>query len=203
VASSPPRPHHEETTALLQAARGGDRGAYDRVFTRLYDELRLVASRQAARLGAAVTLSTTALVHEVYLKLGGDRIIAGEDRAHFFALSARAVRQIVVDYARHRGRDKRGGGTPVLALDTPGLELAAPAREASIEDLLALDHALTRLAAVDPELARLVEWRCFAGLSLEEIAPLAGVTTRTLRRHWDLAYGFLRRDLAGAGASAP
>lgn len=198
MAPSSPRDDAEETTALLAAARGGDRGAYDQVFEKLYEELRRVASRQAARLGAAPTLSTTALVNEVYLKLGGDRLVAGEDRAHFFAVAAKAMRQILVDHARHKGRAKRGGGAPLVALDLGGEELAAAAPEMSVEDLLTLDRALSKLSELDPELERLVEWRYFAGLSLEEIAVLTERTTRTVHRHWQLARGFLHGELAGA-----
>jgi RNA polymerase sigma factor (TIGR02999 family) len=191
-----------ETTALLAAARAGDRDAYDRVFASVYEELRRVASRQAARLGAGESMSTTVVVHEAYLKLvgaPGRGIAAGNDRIHFFALAARAMRQILVDHARHRGRRKRGSGAAHLPVEA--LELAADAPP--VEDLLALDCALERLAAVDTELARLVEWRFFAGLTLEEIAPLTGVSERTLKRDWQVARAFLARELAGAGPEAP
>ena len=98
-----------EITALLAAARAGDRTAYDRVFALVYDELRRVASRQAGRFGGDDTMSTTALVNEAYLKLAGDGVVAGNDRVHFFALAARAMRQILIDHARHGRRQKRGG----------------------------------------------------------------------------------------------
>jgi RNA polymerase sigma factor (TIGR02999 family) len=188
-----------ETTALLAAARAGDRAAYDRVFARVYDELRRVASRQAARLGGNESMSTSVLVHEAYLKLAGRGPAAGNDRVHFFALAARAMRQILIDHARHRGRRKRGADAPHLELDR--IELAAGGDAPAIEELLALDRALERLAAVDAELARLVEWRFFAGLTLEEIAAMTAVSERTLKRDWQVARAFLLREIAGADAA--
>lgn len=190
-----------DTTALLRAARLGDREAYDRFFSRVYEELRRVASRQAARFGRhgqEATLATTALVHEAYLKLAGGAVVAGQDRVHFFALAARAMRQILIDHARERGRRKRGAGEPRVELDALAFELEAPAGEAAAEDLLALDRALERLGAVDPELERMVEWRFFAGMTLPEIAELVGVSERTLKRDWSVARAFLVRELDGA-----
>ncbi len=197
-----------DTTELLAAARDGDRAAYDRVFGRVYDELRRVASRQAARFGGGGerTLSTTALVHEAYLKLAGGALVAGSDRAHFFALAARAMRQILVDHVRHGRRKKRGGAAPEVALDGLEFELAAPAGEAAVEELLTLDRALERLEAVDPDLERMVEWRFFAGLTLPEIVELTGSSERTLKRDWSVARAFLAREIEGqaaGGASSP
>ena len=204
-ADPPPRPDpaaHDRRPAdtfegLLAAARGGDRAAFDRVFALVYDELRRVASRQAMRFGGGGTLSTTALVHEVYLKLAGDSVVPTNDRVHFFALAARAMRQILIDHARRGDRKKRGGGEANLPLerflDTPG-ELAAAS---SAEELLAVDHALERLAVVDAELERLVEWRFFGGLTFAEIADLTGTSERTLKRDWAVARLFLLRELAG------
>jgi RNA polymerase sigma factor (TIGR02999 family) len=188
-----------ELTAQLAAARDGDRGALDRVFTLVYDELRRVASRQAMRLGGdpGSTLSTTALVHEAYLKLGGDGVVAANDRVHFFALAARAMRQILIDHARAGSRGKRGGGLAVLSLEGLAEAPGDGGGIAEVDDLLALGRALDRLAAVDPELERLVEWRFFAGLKLEEIAALTGTSERTLKRSWSVARAFLRRELAG------
>ncbi len=186
-----------DTAALLAAARAGDRSAYDQVFSRVYDELRRVASRQAARFGRDATMSTTALVHEAYLKLAADQVVAGNDRVHFFALAARAMRQILIDHARHGGRKKRGGDVARIALDPAVLEQVAAAPEVPVDDLLALDRALDRLGKVDAELVQLVEWRFFAGLTLEEIAGLTGTSERTLKRDWQVARSFLLRDLAG------
>jgi RNA polymerase sigma factor (TIGR02999 family) len=188
-----------DTTALLQAARAGDRASYDRVFERVYDELRRVASRQAARFGsrsATTTLSTTALVHEAYLKLAGDTLVAGSDRIHFFALAARAMRQILMNHARDAGRLKRGGDVERVALDPAALAQIPEAPPGlAVENMLALDTALDRLARVDAELEQLVEWRFFAGLTLEEIAELAGRSVRTLKRDWQVARSFLVRAM--------
>jgi RNA polymerase sigma factor (TIGR02999 family) len=190
-------------TASLKAARAGDRAAFDRVFTLAYEELRRVASRQATRFAGDTSLSTTALVHETYLKLAGDGRLAPNDRTHFFALAARAMRQVLIDRVRHGDRKKRGGGVPDIPLEglveVPGADLGAP----GAEDLLALDRALGRLSAVDPELGQLVEWRFFAGLTLDEISGLTGVSERTLKRDWAVARVFLLRELAGASDAAP
>ncbi len=188
-------------TALLAAARGGNRDAADRVFALLYDELRRVASRQAGRFGGGATLSTTALVHEAYLRLAGDEVVPANDRAHFFALAARVMRNVLVDHARAGESRKRGGGVKVLPLDGIGESLREDGGPAA-EELLALDGALSRLRAVDPELERLVEWRFFAGLTLEEIAGLTGTSERTLKRDWAFARGFLLQQLAGGTAAA-
>jgi RNA polymerase sigma factor (TIGR02999 family) len=187
-----------DTAALLAAARSGDRSAYDQVFSRVYDELRRVASRQAARFGRVATLSTTALVHETYLKLAGDRVVPVNDRVHFFALAARAMRQILINHARHGGRKKRGGDLARVTLEPAAFEELPGVPAAPVEDLLALDRALERLGKVDAELVQLVEWRFFAGLTLEEIAELTGTSERTLKRDWQVARSFLLRDLAGA-----
>jgi RNA polymerase sigma factor (TIGR02999 family) len=194
-----------DTTALLAAARDGDRAAYDRVFARVYEELRRVASRQSARFGGradSATISTTALVHEAYLKLTRDQIVAGKDRIHFFALASRAMRQILLDHARHGSRRKRGGDVAKVELDGLAFELSSPEGEAAVHDLLALDRALERLSGVDPELARLVEWRFFAGLTLPEIVELTGSSERTLKRDWVVARAFLARELGGEAGQA-
>jgi RNA polymerase sigma factor (TIGR02999 family) len=191
-----------EVSLLLAAARGGDRAASDRVFSLVYDELRRVASRQASRFGADATFSTTVLVHEAYLKLGGEgAVVAANDRVHFFALAARAMRQILIDHARHGGRRKRGGGIPIVSLDGLDEGPASPARAPGHEELLTIDRALERLATADPELARLVEWRFFAGLTLEEISAMTGTSERTLKRDWSFARSFLLREIGTAGAT--
>lgn len=191
----PPASPAGEITALLGAARAGDREACDRVFAAVYSELRRLASRQRWRVGGGHTLATTALVHEAYIKLAGNLGWSSHDRMHFFALAGRAMRQILVDHARHRRRDKRGGGAEHVELDEAELGV-----EREAEELLALDQALERLGAVDPELVRLVEWRFFAGLTLEEIAAEVGVSERTLKRQWRAAKAFLHSRLAGGSA---
>lgn len=188
-----------ELTRLLRAADAGSKEALDRLFGLLYDKLRGMSHRL---LGAHVrheTLSTTALVHEVYLKLSRDDEWTARDRAHFLSIAARAMRQIVVDVARERGAVKRGGGEAPLRLS--GFE---PSPAASAEDVLALDRAIGALAEVDPELERIVELRYFGGLSLEEIRTVTGTPERTLKRRLRVARAVLvdQLGLAPPGAGA-
>jgi len=188
------QPSATEITRLLAAARADDRGAMDLVFARVYGELRRLAHRQLRGQSGDGTLSTTALVHEAYLRLvGADS--SPQDRHHFFALAARAMRQIVVDRARRGRRRKRGSGAPPLKIDED--RLAAPERG---EDVLALDRALAALERYDERQGRIVEWRFFGGLSEEEIGDALGITARSVRREWRKARAFLYRELyADAG----
>lgn len=179
--------HSAEITVWLDAARGGDRQALDRVLGTLYQELHTLARRQLSG-QQNNTLDPTSLVHESYLKLiganGGARF---EDRAHFFAYAASAMRSVVVDYARNRMARKRGGDLKRVA------EIPEEA-ESSLrldENLLALDNALDRLLAVDARLAKVVELRYFAGLSEQEIADLMQRSERSVRRDWQKARLFL------------
>lgn len=190
----PPEAEAERITALLRAAEAGDRDAVGRLFERVYGELRRIASRQLRAAPPFETLDTTALVHEAYLKLSGGARWSTRDRFHFYALTGQAMRRVLIDHARRRTRQKRGGRDLPVALDE---ELAAVAARG--EELIALDRALDRLEQVDPALAQIVEWRFFAGLSVEEIAELRGVTDRTVKRHWRLARAFLLRELTAAG----
>ena len=181
-----------EITQWLDAARGGDRGALDRVLGTLYNELHSMARRQlAGQYGQ--TLDATALVHEAYLKLIGRRDVQFDDRAHFFAYAASAMRSVVVDYARQRLAQKRGGDlhrVTELPDDVEGgLRLD--------EDMLGLDTALTKLAGVDAKLAQVVELRYFAGLSEQEIAELMKRSERSIRRDWQKARLFLLASLGG------
>ena len=176
-----------EITVWLDAARGGDRQALDRVLGTLYQELHTLARRQLSS-QQNHTLDPTSLVHESYLKLvGASNGARFEDRAHFFAYAASAMRSVVVDYARNRMARKRGGDLKRVA------EIPEEA-ESSLrldENLLALDTALERLAAVDDKLAKVVELRYFAGLSEQEIAELLGRSERSIRRDWQKARLFL------------
>lgn len=183
-----------EITTLLVAIERGETGAVDRLFEQVYGELRRLARRQLGHGPASPTLDTTALVHEAYLRLSGEARWSVESRRHFFNLAARAMRNVLVDHARRRGRVKRGGDA--LRVDLDAHEIAAPDRAT---ELVALDDALVRLAASDAELARLVELRFFAGLSIEEIAELFGVSDRTIKRRWRAARALLYRDLATLG----
>ncbi|MET0328814.1 MAG: ECF-type sigma factor [Luteimonas sp.] len=179
-----------EITQWLDAARGGDRDALDRVLATLYQELHQMARRQLAGQHGH-TLDATALVHEAYLKLIGRHEAQFDDRAHFFAYAASAMRSVVVDYARQRLAQKRGGDlhrvTELPENIESGLRLD--------EDTLALDIALTRLAAVDTKLAQVVELRYFAGLSELEIAALLERSERSIRRDWQKARMYLLASL--------
>lgn len=190
-------PIPEAITELLRAAEGGDRAALDQLFGLVYAELRKLARRQLQVTPVQHTLGTTALVHEAYLKLSTDAHWSTRDRSHFFALAARAMRHILIDHARRRTRRKRGGSETPLSLE----DAEVPVHDRGAE-LLALDEALEHLAAVDPELARLVEWRFFAGLSVEEIAGILEVSDRTVKRQWRAARAFLYQHLAQPGAGA-
>ncbi len=181
-----------EITVLLDAARDGDRSAMDRVLATLYQELHSMARRQLAGQHGH-TLDATALVHEAYLKLigRGNGAAQFDDRAHFFAYAASAMRSVVVDYARQRLAQKRGGDQHRVT-DLPediegGLRLD--------EDMLGLDTALTRLHAVEPRLTQVVELRYFAGLSELEIAALLQRSERSVRRDWQKARMFLLASL--------
>ena len=187
-----------EITVLLDAAHNGDRSAMDRVLATLYQELHSMARRQLAGQHGH-TLDATALVHEAYLKLIGRSSGAAQfdDRAHFFAYAASAMRSVVVDYARQRLAQKRGGDQHRVT-DLPediegGLRLD--------EDMLGLDTALSRLTQVDPRLTQVVELRYFAGLSELEIAGLMSRSERSVRRDWQKARMFLRASLKDAPAA--
>lgn len=179
-----------EITTLLRNAEAGDPEAVDRLFTAVYAELRRLAHRERGASPAA-TLSTTELVHETFLKLSRGASWSPRDRYHFFATAGRAMRMVLVDDARRRMRDKRGGGRALIPLDEAGA--AIPERS---EDLLALDQALSDLEATSPELARIVEWRFFAGISVDDIAAALEVSDRTVRRQWRAARAFLYRSLS-------
>lgn len=179
-----------DITLLLDAARDGDRGALDQVLATLYQELHTMARRQLAGQHGH-TLDATALVHEAYLKLSGRREAKFDDRAHFFAYAASAMRSVVIDYARQRLAQKRGGDLHRVT-DLPQ-DLEGGVR--LDEDMLGLDTALTRLSDVDARLAHVVELRYFAGLSELEIAALLQRSERSIRRDWQKARLFLLASL--------
>ncbi len=179
-----------EVTHLLEAVRRGEDGAVDRLVPLLYGELRFLARRQLRRQGPNPTLDSTALVHEAYLRLV-DRDRAGwRDRSHFLAVAALAMRHILVDRARRRTAVKRGQGAIRVTL-AEGHRAADP----RAVDLLAVDQALTALAALNERLARLVEMRFFGGLTEEEIGEVMKLSQRTVRRDWRKARAFLFRAL--------
>jgi RNA polymerase sigma factor (TIGR02999 family) len=185
-----------DITELLGRAREGDRDASERVFATLYDELHRLAANQL-RGGGEGAMRATSLVHEAYLKLAHHGAPAVNDRGHFFAVAARAMRQIVIDHARARTAQRRGGGVLVESIDTTAIEAVAEGRE---DEVLALDAALDRLAQVDPDLASLVELRFYGGLDLAEISAVNERSERSLKRDWRRARAFLQRELIDAGA---
>jgi len=182
--------HLTDITGLLLAWRAGDAGALDRLFPIVYNELRRIAHRQLGGERPEHTLGTTALVHEAYLKLVDQTRAQITDRAHFFAVAARAMRRILVDYARRHRALKRGGD--VAQIDFNEATFTAGERA---DTLVALDEALTRLADVDERVSRVVECRFFGGLTEEEAAEALGVTARTVRRDWVKAKRWLAQAL--------
>jgi RNA polymerase sigma factor (TIGR02999 family) len=182
-------------TELLIAHRDGNPGAFDRLVPLVYEDLRRIARVQLRRGRPGDTLDTGALVNEAYLRLVDQERATWRDRGHFFAVSAIAMRQIVVDHARRRGRLKRGGDLAILPLD----EVHEPGtREAA--HVLEIDLALQKLASIDDRLARVVECRYFAGLTEEETAEALGVSVRTAQREWFKARAWLRNELANLGS---
>jgi len=190
-----------DVTLLLARARAGDGAASDSIFAQLYDQLHGLARAQlAARGRPGATLDTTSLVHEAYLRLARPEALAAEDRAHFFNLAARVMRHVIVDFARRRDAEKRGGGEVKVSLDQAG-ELAW--QEAALPaELLALDRALSELEHASLDLARLVELRFFAGLPLDDISGILGRSERSLKRDWRRARAFLLARLGGAALPA-
>jgi RNA polymerase sigma factor (TIGR02999 family) len=176
---------------LLEKAGAGDREALSALLPLVYDELRRVAARQMRRERAGATLQATALVHEAYLRLLKDSRVGWQNRAHFFAIAANSMRQILVERARARGASKRGGGQVRVTLD----EGLVPAASKDI-DIVALDEALTRLASLDPEQARIVELRFFAGLTIEETAQETSLSPATVKRRLEVARAWLHRELS-------
>ena len=191
-------PDQPQVTALLHAWSGGDRAALDALLPIVYDELRRQARGALAREGVGHTLQPTALVHEAYLRLVDQTHARWEGRTQFFAVAAQLMRRVLVDRARRRHAAKRGGGARHLTLaDADAAGVAADAEHEGGVDVLALDEALTRLATLDPERARLVELRYFAGMSIPEAAAALGVSPATVGRQWAVARLWLRRELGG------
>jgi len=189
-------PSHAVTEWLV-AWSGGDDEALQRLVPVVHTELRRLARRAMRRERAGHTLQTTALVNEAYLRLVDLAGITWNDRAHFFAMSARLMRRILVDHARSRRYQKRGGGATIVAFDE-GLAVA----DQPSTDLVALDDALVALASVDARKSRVVELRFFGGLSVEETAATLGVSPGTVMRDWRLAKSWLLRELDGRGRHA-
>lgn len=183
-------------TGLLQAVQRGDRTALDELFPLVYDELCLMAHRQRQGWHGDLTLNTTAVVHEAYLKLVDQKRLPAESRAHFFGVAAKAMRHILCNYTRDKGREKRGGGVQHVSLG-PGQDPAARLdfTEEQSDTLAALDEALQRLEETSERQARIVECRFFGGMSVEDTAAALGISPRTVKREWSFARAWLRREM--------
>jgi RNA polymerase sigma factor (TIGR02999 family) len=178
-----------EVTQILHDLHGGDSGAANRLLPLVYDELRRIASQKLALEKPGQTLDATSLVHEAYLRLlGHDTPVSFQDRGHFLAAAATAMRRILIDHARSKRAQKRGG----CGERQPLQDVPAPTPD---EELLALDEALQRLAAIDPVKAKLVELRYFAGLTGDQAAEVLGLSPRTADRHWAYARAWLQAEV--------
>ena len=187
-----PHPHGEIARLLKEFAdRGGD--ALDQLFPLVYDQLRQIASRRLRDERSDHTLDTTALVHEAYLEMASFGPLDVESRSHFFALAARAMRRVLVDYAARHNAQKRGGAQHKIPIDDVPLVAATYG-----DDVLALDEALERLAAIKERHARIVECRFFGGMSIEETAEVLGISPATVKREWTMARAWLNRELRSA-----
>ena len=187
----------DDVSALVEALAAGDREALNPLFPLVYEELRSLAHRQRRQWDGDLTLNTTALVHEAYLKLAGQRQLPAESRAHFLGIASRAMRHILCNYARDRRRQKRGGGQPHLPLedadpaDGTALDLSAD----QADRLAGLDEALRRFEAIAERQCRVVECRFFGGMSVEETAAALGVSPRSVKRDWAFARAWLLREM--------
>lgn len=186
-----PDPNPPGITVWLERLSGGDEGALEQVVQRLYPELRRLARNRLRGEGRALTLGTTGLVHEAYLRLVGQHSLPAGSRTRFFAIASNTMRRVLVDYARSRRRHKRGGGVAPASLE----EVDEPLSEQESDEILALDEALGRLAAADPRAAAVVEHRFFCGFSVAEIANAFGVSEKTIQRDWMAARAWLRKEV--------
>jgi RNA polymerase sigma factor (TIGR02999 family) len=184
-------PQPEEVTRLLIEWQNGDQQSLARLMPLVYTELKAIAGRYMSRETTGHTLQSTALVHEAYVRLVGQRSVRWQNRAHFFGIAGQMMRRILVDHARHQQRAKRGGPLPALSLDDA---MAVTEPEASV-DLIALDDALSALAAMDAHGARIVELRFFGGLTIEETAEVLGISTASVKREWATARAWLYRSM--------
>ena len=189
-------PNSHDVTVLLQSAVAGDSRAADLLLPAVYEELRALAQSQLGRERAGHTLQATALVHEAYVHLVDQSRSNFRDRQHFIAVATTAMRRILVDHARGRGRLKRGGGIARVSLAAVAGIVAA-----KDVDIVGLDDALAKLAAADERKSKLVELRFFGGASIEEAADILGVSTATAKREWQVARAFLYREMTVEGST--
>ena len=178
-----------EVTRLLRAYAAGDRAALDRLVPFIYTQLKRMARTQL-KSEHRPPLETTALVHEAYIRLADAKTLSIEDRAHFLSIAARVMRRILIDHARRRSAEKRGGGAPDVTLDSQ-----VPGRWAGDEGLLVLNDALERLSELDPRQGAVVEYRVFGDMTIDETAQALGVSPRTVKRDWRSARAWLNREL--------
>jgi RNA polymerase sigma factor (TIGR02999 family) len=183
----------DQVTQLLAQVGGGNRAAVDELTPLVYRELKRIAGGQLRNERPGHTLQATALVHEAYLKLVDQRDVSWQNRAHFFGVAAQVMRRILMDYAKSKVRDKRGGGMRQTTLDE-----ALVVSEDRASDLVQIDEALTRLEQLDARQAKVVELRFFGGLSVEETAEALGISAPTVKREWAMAKAWLYRELAPA-----
>lgn len=187
-----------ELNELLSRIRSGERDALDDLLPLVYDELHRIARGQRQRISGQLTVNTTALVHEAYLKLSQGKGQEYADRGHFFAVAATAMRQLLIDEAKKHAAQKRGSGQRPISLDSVEVGIDAQA-----DGLLALDRAMAKLGDVSPRLLRVVECRFFGGLTEAETAQVLGVTDRTIRRDWVKARAWLSVEMGASGQAEP
>jgi RNA polymerase sigma factor (TIGR02999 family) len=185
-------PSSHNITHLLKEWSDGDERALDLLMPLLYEGLRQQAARYLRRERRGHTLQTTALINEAYVRLIDAKDVRWQNRAHFFAIAANLMRRVLVDHARRRDAEKRGGSQIRLTLN----DVLAMTDQTDV-DLLAIDEALNRLASIDPQQARVVELRFFSGLSVEETAAALGISAKTVKRDWSVARAWLRREIGG------
>jgi len=190
-----PPPSPAEVTQILHEWKAGNREALDRLIPIVYEELRVLASRQLAREWRHDRLQTTTVVNEAYIKLFAQRDVDWQNRGHFFAIAAQLMRRILVDHARRELREKHGGGAVHIELADAQSKSTEPSLD--VLDALALDTALQKLEALDPDQGRIVELRFFGGLTVEETATVLGISPATVKREWAVAKGWLYRELTG------
>jgi RNA polymerase sigma factor (TIGR02999 family) len=180
-----------DVTQIISAIEQGDQAAASELLPLVYEELRRLAITRMKLEKSGQTLQPTALVHEAFLRLVGDVSKKWDGRGHFFAAAAEAMRRILIENARRKGRIKRGGELQRHDLD----DHVASASSENVDNLLVLDEALSKLAKEDPQLAKLVELRYFTGLTIEETAKVLGVSSRTIKRNWSYARAWLQREI--------
>ena len=180
-----------DVTRILNAIEQGDARAADELLPLIYEELRHLAAQKMSRERPGQTLQATALVHEAYIRLVGAQDQDWKGRTHFFAAAAEAMRRILIENARRKGRLKHGGGQHKAELHTPDLAIEGPS-----DDLIALDEAITKLSKEEPIVANLVKMRYFAGLTLEQSAEILGIARRTADRYWAYARAWLHKEIA-------